>query len=234
MRPLIGILPLFDRQSQNLWINPRYPNGVVKAGGSPVLLHLCGEREYQLQMCSLCDGFVFTGGPDIEPTLFGQQRLPQCGFVLPARDSQELFMLHRVLDLDKPVLGICRGIQLLNVAMGGDLYQDIPTQCHGHINHAQMEIIPFTAPIHPVTVRPNTRLHRLTGQTLLAVNSMHHQAVCRPGQGLAVSAQAPDGLIEAIESTQHRFVLGVQWHPEFLWDQSPAQLALFHGLVQAC
>ena len=234
MRPLIGVLPLFDRESHNLWINPGYLSGIQTAGGAPVLLNLTTDEEYCEKLCQVCDGFLFTGGPDVEPTLYGHEKIPECGFILPARDEMELWMLRRLLELDKPILGICRGVQVLNVAAGGTMYQDIPAQKPVCIAHNQAGSVVFTTPTHPVTIAPDTKTCALLGPDLLAVNSMHHQAVWDVAPGFIASAWAPDGLVEAIESTRHRFALGVQWHPEFLWPASQRQLRLFAGLVEAC
>ena len=234
MRPLIGVLPLFDRESHNLWINPKYLAGLRTAGGAPALLDLTDDEDYCRTMLQRCDGFLFTGGPDVEPSLYGHELIPECGFILPLRDSQELLLLKLALAADKPILGICRGVQILNVAAGGTMYQDIPAQKPVHLFHNQAGTVEFTTPTHPVTVVPGTKTFALLGRELLAVNSMHHQAVWDLAPGFIPSAFAPDGLVEAIESTSHRFAVGVQWHPEFLWENDPRQHRLFAGLVEAC
>ena len=234
MRPLIGVMPLYQKDNGNIWINPGYLRGIEAGGGAPILLHLSEDPAYWEQLCDLCDGFLFTGGPDVEPTLYGREKIPECGYILPARDNMEITMLRSLLKTKKPILGICRGAQLINVAAGGTMYQDLPTQRPGPTDHNQIEKAEFTVPTHTVEVLPDTLLSRVLGTEVLPVNSMHHQAVWETAPGLRVSAVAPDGLTEAVESLTHPFVLGVQWHPEFLWPEAPRQKALFSALVRAC
>lgn len=237
MKPLIGVLPLFDKDSHNYWINPKYMHGIEKAGALPVLLNLSQDQEYWRAVCDRLDGFVFTGGQDVGPGLYGQEKLPQCNYQSEDRDSQELWMLRRLLAMDKPVLGICRGCQMLNVAMGGTLYQDLPSQHPSQIHHSQDGLVPRDEASHTVRLAPGSAVQRLMGGegvNEVPVNSLHHQAVLDVAPGLAAVAVAPDGVVEAVESRDHRFVLGVQWHPEFLWHKRSDMLAIFRGLVEAC
>lgn len=234
MKPLIGVLPLFEKDAHTYWINPGYMHGVEAAGGLPVLLNLTEDAGSRMDACQRMDGFLFTGGQDVDPTLYGQEKLPQCNYQAPLRDSQEMWMLQTLLDMDKPILGICRGCQMINVAMGGTLYQDLPTQHPSQVLHAQMDIVPRDEPCHTVRLAPGSIISRLVGSAEPAVNSLHHQAVRDVAPGLLASATAPDGIVEAVESPRHRFVLGVQWHPEFLWQKRPDMLAIFRGLVDSC
>ena len=232
MLPLIGVLPLYNAENQTLWINPLYLGGVETAGGLPVLLPLSREEGQWEEYLSHFDGFVFTGGQDIDPALFGQEKIPECGYQAPLRDNQELYMLRRLLELDKPVLGICRGIQAINVAAGGTLYQDLPAQRPSPVIHRQSK--PYDLPHHQVEILPGTRLHEIIGHRRLSVNSMHHQAVLDVAPGFVVSALAEDGVIEAIEQPEKRFFLGVQWHPEHMWQGYPSGRAIWAAFVDAC
>ncbi len=235
MKPLIGVLPLFEKDSHNYWIKPVYMHGVETAGGLPVLLNLTDHPDSWRAMCDRMDGFLFTGGQDVGPALYHQEKIPECCYQAEERDAQEMWMLQTLLEMDKPILGICRGCQMLNVAMGGTLYQDLPTQHPSEINHSQSKLqIPRDEVSHAVTLSPGSLLHRLMDSDTPAVNSLHHQAIWEVAPALFPSAVAPDGIVEAVESTAHRFVLGVQWHPEFLWHKRPDMLAIFQGLVDSC
>ncbi len=232
MRPRIGVLPLYRSDNQTLWINPLYFGGIEQAGGLPAMLPLTEDPALWERYCQSFDGFVFTGGQDVGPHLYGQEKLPQCCYQAPLRDQQEFYMIRRLRELDKPVLGICRGIQVMNAALGGTLYQDLPTQRPSPVIHSQQK--PYDIPHHQVALQPGSRLYGLIGQAHLSVNSMHHQAVWDPAPGFSVTARADDGLIEAIELPEARFFLGVQWHPEHMWQDYPSARCIWRGLVDAC
>ena len=232
MRPRIAVLPLQDTEKQTLWINPLYLGGIEEAGGLPVLLPLSVRPSDWDAYVDEFDGFVFTGGQDIDPALYGQAKRPECCYQAPMRDAQELYMLRRLLAMDKPVLGICRGLQILNVAAGGTLYQDLFTQFPTPVTHRQN--MPYDVPHHQVSLVPGTRIHEIMGMPHLSVNSMHHQAVLESAPCLRVSAVASDGLIEALEHPEKRFLLGIQWHPEHLWQTYDSSRRLWAALVDAC
>ena len=232
MFPRIGVLPLFNSEKQTFWINPLYFQGVEAAGGVPVMLSLSQDVRHWEAYCRAYDGFVFTGGQDVDPALYGQEKIPQCDYQAPLRDNQELWMLRRLRELDKPVLGICRGIQAMNVAFGGTLYQDLPTQRPSSVIHRQE--MPYNLPHHQVMLLPGSRVHRLIGHDHISVNSMHHQAVWDTAPGFRATAWAEDGIIEAIELPEARFFLGVQWHPEHMWQEYASGLNIWRGLVDAC
>ena len=180
-----------------------------------------------LQDALACDGLLLPGGGDIDPKFYGQERIPACGEPNVLRDTAEPLLLRAFLAADKPVLAICRGIQLMNVALGGDLYQDIKPFAHvPHNDH--------WGKIHTVTVRRDTLLSRILGQDTVLVNSQHHQAASRVAPGLEIAALSEDGFIEALEKPDATFCLGVQWHPEWLSDADPAQQGLFGAFVEAC
>ena len=185
------------------------------------------DPEQAVQDALTCDGLLLPGGGDMDPKFYGQARIPACGEPNLLRDAAEPLLLRAFLAADKPVLGICRGIQVMNAVLGGDLYQDIkPFEHLPHNDH--------WAKVHTVTVRRGTLLSRILGQDTVLVNSQHHQAVDRVAPGFTLAALSEDGIVEAIEKPDARFCLGVQWHPEWLSDADPAMQSLFDAFVNAC
>lgn len=232
MKRVIGLIPLVDDARESFWMLPGYMEGVAAAGGLPVMLPLTdGEADLE-QLFRFCDGFVLTGGHDVAPERYGQARLPQCGDTSPGRDRMEAALLRLAIDRDRPVLGICRGLQFINAALGGTLWQDLPTQRPSDICHRQRP--PYDVPAHPVAVLPGTPLARLAGTDRLEVNSCHHQAVRDLAPALRPMALSPDGLVEALWHPERRFLWGVQWHPEFAWRGDAVARSIFQSLVDAC
>jgi putative glutamine amidotransferase len=233
--PLIGITTSLtaDRTPERAYVNIAYIRAVQDAGGIPLLLPPHLSAEVRTALWQRLDGLVLTGGGDIDPARFGQPRHPKTDDVAPARDELELALTRRALDDALPLLGICRGIQVLNVALGGTLVQDLPSERPGPIAHSQSE--PRHEATHPVKVMgEGTRLGRVLGRLELQVNSMHHQAIDRLGAGLREVAWAPDGVVEGVELPgDERFFLGVQWHPEELVAHDPAARNLFSAIVDA-
>jgi putative glutamine amidotransferase len=176
-------------------------------------------------------GVVLTGGGDVDPSRFGASRHPSVFDVSPARDALEIDLTRRALDGGRPLLAICRGIQVVNVALGGTLHQDIPSDVDSAINHSQKE--PRDQPTHAVKVNLESGLGALLGAAELAVNSFHHQAIDRAGAGIRDVAWAPDGVIEGVEVADHPFLFGVQWHPEDLVGHDAAARRLFRALAEA-
>lgn len=234
-RPVIGVMPLFDFERDSFWMLPGYLSMVERAGGMPVTLPLLADEAGVAQALSLCDGLLFTGGHDVDPRSYGEARTGLCGRAWPERDHMETALLAHALAEGKPFLGICRGIQILNVSCGGTLWQDLPAERPSAVAHQQAR--PYDRPIHDVSVPAGTLLARALGDaadSALAVNSYHHQGVKDVGRGLMASAYAPDGLVEALEAEGHPFGLAVQWHPEFFGPDHPASLRLFKAFAEAC
>lgn len=233
--PLIGITTsvTVGKTPERAYVNGAYIPAVQAAGGIPVLLTPHFSREVQAALWARLDGLVLTGGGDIEPARFGEAPHPAVDDVSPARDDLEIGLTRRALADDVPLFAICRGIQVLNVAFGGTLVQDIAGAMPGALAHSQ------TAPRHEATHRvkvlgEGTRLGRVLGALEVDVNSMHHQAIKRLGEGLCPVAWAPDGVIEGVEMPgEDRFVLGVQWHPEELVGHDSGARNLFAAIVEA-
>lgn len=235
-KPIIGITPSHNTENNDTSLRPTYPKAIAAAGGLPILLPLeCSDEDIK-QFMDVCDGFLFTGGPDINPFLFGEDTHLKCGNISAARDHLEFRLLSAAMDAGKPIFGICRGVQVLNVGLGGSLYQDIPSQTEREFPIAHQQPFYYNIPCHRVNITENTLLHSIChGETQIAVNSSHHQCVHIPAPGLVVSAVAPDGIIEAVEKPDYlNFFLGVQWHPEYLWDRDEASMGLFQAFVDAC
>jgi len=218
-----------DRNPPRLSLRLSYTQAVQEAGGIAVVLPTHGFVDDVAPLLDRVDGLVFSGGPDLDPATYGHERHPQLGpDVDRVSDEYELALLREATARDLPLLGICRGMQALNVARGGTLHQHLPDRTG--LEHRQTHE-PHEA-AHAVTVRQGTPLHRLTRRRRLDVNSFHHQAVDRLGARLAPAAHAPDGTIEAIYDPQLRFCLGVQWHAELLTHRDE-HAPLLHELVAA-
>ncbi|UWO24333.1 gamma-glutamyl-gamma-aminobutyrate hydrolase family protein [Marvinbryantia formatexigens] len=230
-RPLIGLIPLYDDEKESLWMLPGYMDGIVSAGGTPLMLPLTEDEDMLGQMTELCDGFLLTGGHDVSPALYGETPIEACGACCPARDAMEKKLLALALERDMPVLGICRGIQFLNAALGGTLYQDLPQQRPSRIEHHQKP--PYDIPVHKVTIVEKTPLAELLQVPVLAVNSYHHQAVKELSPQLTAMAYSEDGLVEAVYMKEKPFVWGVQWHPEFSWKTEESSRKILEQFVKA-
>lgn len=234
MRPLIGVTACNREREEPgrdwLYTPHDYFRAIWRAGGLPVMLPVAAGEEEASQVLERLDGLLLSGGEDLDPLLYGELPLPATGRIDPDRDAAELAYARVAVDRDMPVLGICRGHQVLAVAFGGALWQDIPSQVEGAIKHRQEA--PAGYPTHPVTIAPGTRLAALLGAER-RVNSRHHQAVKRVPDGWVASAHAPDGVIEAMEHPGRRFVLSVQWHPENFEGRSYNFAPLFAAFVDA-
>ncbi len=181
-------------------------------------------------MLGVLDGLLLNGGVDVDPQWYGQEPKPGLGTVDPDRDALERTLVQKALERNRPILAICRGIQALNVFAGGTLYQDIPTEIEEPVNHAQHTLGPLVT--HTLAIEPGTKLHALLGCDRLRVNSHHHQAVHHIAPGFVVSARALDDVIEGIEHPGKRFVVGLQCHPEMIWEKYPVFRRLFDAFVQ--
>ena len=231
--PMIGVstsITVGGAPPERAYVNSTYLNAIQQAGGVPVLLPPQLSGASLSRLLRGLDGLVLTGGGDVDPALFGEAPHSKVYDVAPSRDTVEVTSVRVALDRRLPILAICRGAQVLNVALGGSLYQDVGSDPGTSLRHSQEE--PRDQPSHKVAVEPGSRLAETLGADEIEVNSMHHQAVKRLGAGQRPVAWAPDQLVEGLELTDpSRFVLGVQWHPEELVGQSEPARRLFAALV---
>ncbi|HHX74206.1 MAG TPA: gamma-glutamyl-gamma-aminobutyrate hydrolase family protein [Firmicutes bacterium] len=209
-------------------LSQAYVHAILQAGGVPFLLPVCRDEQILKRQFARLDALLLSGGGDPDAFLYGEEAHPGQGTVQPDRDSMELFLARQAFACGLPLLGICRGAQMMAVAAGGKLLQDLKGV--ERVQHSQRA--PRSYPIHSVLLRKNTLLYRLTGRQKLRVNSMHHQAVRLPGR-LAIAAVAADGVIEAVELPGHPFAVGVQWHPEWLIQTESHALPLFKAFCAA-
>ncbi|MEW6244629.1 MAG: gamma-glutamyl-gamma-aminobutyrate hydrolase family protein [Bacillota bacterium] len=227
--PIIGLTPSIQSVDRSIRVYAEYLKAVHCAGGIPVVLSPWPPDG--LEVLRRIDGLLLTGGHDVDPAVFGEEPEEGLGEITPERDVMEMSLTRAALEMDMPVLAICRGIQVLNVAAGGTLYQDIKSQVRGAKKHRQDA--PRWYPTHEVRLRDGTRIASIACASRIRVNSFHHQAVRELGENMLITGEARDGIIEAIESAVHRFVVGVQWHPEMMYETDSVARALFSAFVAA-
>lgn len=231
--PVIGInAQVLERDhpgKHHIDVRTTYIDAVREAGGIPVVLPAIEDADLVSEQVDLCDGFIFTGGDDLDPALFGQVKDESVKSVplLKRREVYDLALIRQVIDSRKPFLAICLGCQEVNVALGGTLLQDINASMKTDVEHSK------GYSRHDIVVEPDTLLASLTGQGAILGNTSHHQAIDKPGDGVKVTARCPqDGIIESFELEDYPFGVAVQWHPELIYEE-PTHLALFQGLVKA-
>ena len=240
MKPIIGVTPDYNAGDRKEWggreptyfLRARYVRAIEELGGIPIVLPLVADLRARRHLITSIDGLLLTGsGPDLPPELYGERQRYSFRVMSPRRATFELEMAQLARAADLPLLGICGGMQTMNVAFGGNLYQDIPSQVAKPLKHRQAT--PATKLSHSVTVTSGSLLRRIVRTVRMRVNSSHHQAVKHVAASLIASAIAPDGVVEAVESPRHRFFLGIQWHPEFLFERHLLHRQLFQAFLRA-
>ncbi len=234
LRPKIGITGHVNKDSNSTSITTNYMDAIYACGGFPLLLPIVDDVNLWQEAARDLDGFLFSGGADVNPRLYGEEIHNFCAEILPARDEMELSLLKAVLPTRKPILGICRGIQLLNVGMGGTLYQDIFEQLAQTFPQQHNQRLPHHLPTHDVIISPDNLLYQIVKTEKLPVNSLHHQSVKDCAPTLTVTAKTASGVIEAVEKKDHPFFLGLQWHPERMWHADHFAKDVFDAFVGAC
>ena len=231
MKPIVGVMPLWDDRKDSLWMLPGYLDGIAQAGAIPIVFPFLDDGKDLNRLADLCDGFLFTGGHDVSPGIYGEEPSKELEACCGKRDAMERIVLMKAIGDDKPVLGICRGIQFINAALGGTLYQDLPTQHPSAVAHRQKP--PYDRPSHEVEVAEDSPLYACLGARSIGVNSCHHQAVRNVADALKIMAVSPDGLAEALYMPGRRFLWAVQWHPEFSYRTDPNSRRIFRAFVRA-
>ncbi|MDA1192625.1 MAG: gamma-glutamyl-gamma-aminobutyrate hydrolase family protein [Candidatus Poribacteria bacterium] len=241
IRPVVGITCQFDpspsnRSAETMDGTHRLPDAYVRAvreaGGLPILLPTTHASEVRVEYLRTVDALIFSGGGDLDPYLFGEDPIPALGDVDPLRDEFELGLCEDALDMNLPILGICKGSQVINLVAGGTVIQDIADAIPDPIQHRQRAAIWYGS--HRVEIASDSLLCRLMNTNVARVNSFHHQSIGEVAQGFRAVAHTADGVIEAIESIRHEFVVGVQWHPEGMFEATSEAMGLFTGLIEAC
>lgn len=237
MYPLIGI-PCHsgvgtESHRPIFYNNIAYIRAVEAAGGIPLLIPILDDLAGLQTLLPRLDGLLLSGGTDVHPRHYHEKPHPMLGNTNPLLDALELELVRWVVRDNLPTLGICRGMQILNVGLGGTLYQDLEAQYPESLKHANWEL-PRNQVVHRVKVQEESRVGSILGKYDLGVNSLHHQAVKHPGSGVILSGYAQDGVAELLEVPDHRFLVAVQCHPEELWQDEPAWKCLFTAFLEAC
>lgn len=230
MQPLIGISCSYDQKEGRYMMAEAYVEAVIAAGGLPVILPGSGNIKKAAPYLKAVKGLILAGGGDVDPAYFNEEPHPNLGEITPNRDRFEIMLIKSALRMNMPILGICRGIQVLNIACGGSVMQHIPAVVKKPLKHSQAA--PRDHATHRIFIDKSSILAQILQTNVMRVNSFHHQAVGNPGMGFNISAISNDGVIEAIEHPKYRFVLGVQWHPECMFIKDKASRLLFKAFVK--
>jgi len=233
-RPLIGVTPWYDYDQELTYIKPGYLEGINKSGGLGILLPMTIDENIIENIMDRCEGFLISGGPDVDPKYYNEVNLPFNSSISPLRDKLELFIIKKAIKMNKPILGICRGIQIMNVAIGGTLYQDIESQITDRVVIKHSQEAPKWHPTHKINIQEGSIIHDIFKSLSIDVNSFHHQAIKDIAPGFRVSSTSDDGIIESIEYNDHKFAVGIQCHPELMWEKNPLFLNLFYRFVNSC
>ena len=233
-KPVIGLTSSYEKNetADRIFLNHSYLDVIRHFGGIPLVLPVEGTEEELETLINLCDGVVLTGGADAAPALYGEEILNDTVSVTPERDQGEIKICELAVKRNLPLLGICRGIQMMNIYFGGTLYQDIPSQITTDVKHRMDP--PYHRGSHNCILDKHSPLYALTGEEIISVNSHHHQSIKAVAPGFLVMGTCEDGVIEAIYNPDKPFVWGVQWHPERIWDIEASSAKVFEAFIEAC
>lgn len=229
MKTIIGITPSHQNELREYYLKKNYVEAVLQAGGTPLILPITSDENIINNYLEIIDGLLLTGGIDPDPRYWGEESIPGMGKIDPLRDKFELSILKKACRKNMAVFGICRGFQLINVAFDGSLIQDIAQVENNYLKHMQQA--PRWYGTHEIKISDNSLLKEIMEVNSLLVNSFHHQVCGKIGKGLKVSARANDGIIEALEAENKKFLLGVQWHPETMYRKRKEFSKIFQRFV---
>jgi len=234
MDNLIGVSGAINYECREVYpqsfLSTAYTDSVLKAGATPFIIPICYDSNAIKKMVSCLDGIILSGGPDIHPSLFGEEPHKNIGAIVDARDALDFKIIKYAFEMKKPILGICRGLQVINVFFGGSLYQDIHSQTKSEIQHVQKARCDLAT--HSINIKSNSFLHNIFGDKTL-VNSLHHQSIKDVAKDFEVTAVSPnDDIIEAIEYKGDGFIMGLQWHPEQLSEKDTKMQEIFNSFIK--
>lgn len=231
MRKIIGIMPLYDDEKESYWMLPGYMKMLEAEHALPLMLPLTDQPDELDGFLQICGGFLLTGGHDVSPAVYQADRKPWCGACCETRDKMETYILKKAVEQDLPVPGICRGLQFMNACFGGTLYQDLDKEHESSINHHMKP--PYNRTAHQVTIQKGTLLSDLLNKNQIGVNSYHHQAIKNLSPSFEAMAVSEDGLTEGIYMPSRKFIAGVQWHPEFSYENDENSRKIVRSFVDS-
>jgi putative glutamine amidotransferase len=230
-KPLIGVTP-YSHDNGERYVPTGYIQGIIEVGCQPLVINYQGfDGENLKNIAGILDGMVFAGGKDVDPAFYGETNWPEAGSHLPERDEMEIALLKMLYAEGKPVLGICRSLQIINVALGGSLVQHVPKIYGDSITHQQESGEPPF--VHEVEFEAGSRVREIFGEDRIMINSYHHQSADRVAEALRITAKAPDGVVEALEGRDERFLVCLQWHPEKTLGMDEHSIKPFKALRKA-
>ncbi len=233
-KPIIGLTSSYlkNEETEQVFSPCSYLNAIRHFGGIPLLIPTLATDEELETLIDLCDGIILSGGNDIDPAIFGEEILNDTVVIAPERDKDETKVCGLAMERKLPILGICRGIQVMNVYFGGTLYQDIPAQLKTEVSHRMEK--PYHRSSHNCILEKDSPLYALVGEETIMVNSHHHQALKTIAPGFLSMGRCEDGVIEAIYHPDEKYIWGVQWHPEKIWDIESSSAKVFEAFIAAC
>lgn len=231
-KPIIALTPLVDQEQESVWMLPGYLEGIIEAGGIPVMLPLIKEMDEIKEVVQRFDGFIITGGHDVDPKLYHEEKKDYCGALCKERDEMEMVLIPEIIKQDKPMMGICRGYQIINVCLGGSLYQDLDKEYK--LTEVHRQLAPYDQPSHEVMILKETPLYHLLESESMFVNSCHHQAIKELSSQLLPMAYSSEKLVEAFYMPNHHYIVGYQWHPEMIYKKSVENKKIFKDFIKVC